>query len=135
MIRDKSFGSRAFDVIVVVVLIALALLSILPFWYTLCVSLSDKSKVAAGLVSVWPVGFNFTAYKDILGDSHFLNSFWISVQRVVLGTSCELAATLLMAYPLSKTAQQFRGRDIVMWFLVFAMLFSGGLIPWYQTMK
>ena len=22
-----------------------------------------------------------------------------------------------------------------MWFLVFAMLFSGGLIPWYQTMK
>ena len=22
-----------------------------------------------------------------------------------------------------------------MWFLIFAMLFSGGLIPWYQTMK
>jgi multiple sugar transport system permease protein/putative aldouronate transport system permease protein len=22
-----------------------------------------------------------------------------------------------------------------MWFLVFAMMFSGGLIPWYQTMK
>jgi multiple sugar transport system permease protein/putative aldouronate transport system permease protein len=54
---------------------------------------------------------------------------------VVLGTSCELAATVLMAYPLSKNARQFRGRDIVMWFLVFAMLFSGGLIPWYQTMK
>ena len=135
MIRDKSFGSRAFDVLVVVVLISLALLSILPFWYTLCVSLSDKSKVAAGLVSVWPVGFNFKAYQDILGDSNFLNSFWISIQRVVLGTACELSATLLMAYPLSKSARQFRGRDIVMWFLVFAMLFSGGLIPWYQTMK
>lgn len=135
MVRDKSFGSRAFDVIVVVALISLALLSILPFWYTLCVSLSDKSKVAAGLVSLWPVGFNFNAYRDILGDSNFLNSFWISVQRVVLGTACELSATLLMAYPLSKSARQFRGRDIIMWFLVFAMLFSGGLIPWYQTMK
>jgi putative aldouronate transport system permease protein len=135
MVRDKSLGSAAFDVILVVVLVSLALLSILPFWYTLCISLSEKSKVAAGLVSLWPVGFNFNSYQQILGDTQFLRSFWTSIQRVVLGTACELVATILMAYPLSKTAAQFRGRDVVMWFLVFAMLFSSGLIPWYQTMK
>lgn len=135
MVRDKTFGSRVFDVIVAVILIFLALLSILPFWYTLCISLSEKSKVAAGLVGLWPVGLNFNSYQQIMGDSNFLRSFWISIQRVVLGTSCELAATVLMAYPLSKTARQFRGRNVIMWFLVFAMLFSGGLIPWYQTMK
>jgi multiple sugar transport system permease protein/putative aldouronate transport system permease protein len=54
---------------------------------------------------------------------------------VVLGTICELSATLLMAYPLSKSVKQFPARNIIMWFLIFAMLFSGGLIPWYQTMK
>jgi len=135
MVRDKSFGSTVFDVIVTVVLISLALLCIFPLWYTLCVSLSEKSKVAAGLVSLWPIGFNFNAYQDIMGDASFLHSFWISIQRVVLGTACELSATILMAYPLSKTGRQFRGRDIIMWFLIFAMLFSGGLIPWYQTMK
>jgi putative aldouronate transport system permease protein len=135
MIRDKSFGAVAFDVFVTAVLIGLALICIYPLWYTLCVSLSQKSYVAAGMVRFWPVGFNILAYKQIMGDSNFLHSFWISVQRVVLGTACELTVTLLMAYPLSKTARQFRGRNVIMWFLVFAMMFSGGLIPWYQTMK
>jgi putative aldouronate transport system permease protein len=135
MVRDKSFGSVLFDVIITVVLIALALLCIFPLWYTLCVSLSEKSSVAAGLVKLWPVGFNFNSYKEIMGDSLFFHSFWISIQRVVLGTTCNLVVTILMAYPLSKTVKQFRGRNIIMWLLVFSMLFSGGLIPWYQTMK
>ncbi len=135
MIKDKSFGSILFDAILVVVLVILALLCILPLWYTLCVSLSDKSAAAAGMVTLWPVGFNLLSYKTILGDSNFFHSFWISMQRVALGTGCELVATLLMAYPLSKSAKQFPARNALMWFLVFAMLFSGGLIPWYQTMK
>jgi len=135
MIRDKSFGARTFDVIVVIILVALGLLSVLPFWYTLCISLSEKSKVAAGLVTLWPVGFNFNSYEQIMQDANFMRAVWTSVQRVGLGTICELAATTLMAYPLSKTSKQLRGRDWIMWILVFAMLFSGGLIPWYQTMR
>jgi len=135
MVKDKSFGSTLFDIILTAALIALALLCILPLWYTLCISLSEKSKVAAGLVSLWPVGFNFNSYKEIMNDSNFLHSFWVSIQRVVLGTSCNLVVTLLMAFPLSRSVKQFRGRNAIMWFLIFAMLFSGGLIPWYQTMK
>src|SRR4051794_19592027 len=111
MVRDKSFGSTAFDIIIITILVTLALLCVFPLWYTLCVSLSEKSKVAAGLVTLWPVGFNFNAYQSIMGDANFLNSFWISIQRVVLGTILELAATILMAYPLAKTSRQFRGRD------------------------
>jgi multiple sugar transport system permease protein/putative aldouronate transport system permease protein len=135
MIKDNSFGSLLIDIISLSVLIILAIMCILPLWYTLCISLSDKSAAAAGLVKLWPVGFNLTSYRSILGDAQFFHSFWISIQRVVLGTGAELFVTLLMAYPLSKTARQFPPRNIIMWFLVFAMLFSGGLIPWYQTMK
>lgn len=135
MVRDRSFGSTLFDIIIVVVLVSLALLCIFPLWYTFCISVSEKSKVAAGLVTLWPIGFNTNAYRDILGDANFLRSFWTSVQRVFLGTICELVVTILMAYPLSKTTKQFKARNGIMWFLVFAMLFSGGLIPWYQTMK
>ena len=135
MVKDNTLGSILFDVFLVVVLVALALLCILPLWYTLCVSLSQKSYAAAGMVKLWPVGFNFNSYKEIMGDAKFFNSFGVSIQRVVLGTGCELTATILMAYPLSKSVKQFRARNTVMWFLIFAMLFSGGLIPWYQTMK
>ncbi len=135
MVKDNTLGSLLIDVVVTVVLVILALSTILPLWYTLCLSLSDKSAAAAGLVKLWPVGFNLTSYKSIVGDAQFFHSFWVSIQRVVLGTGAELAATLLMAYPLSKSARQFAPRNVIMWFLIFAWLFSGGLIPWYQTMK
>src|SRR5512145_69754 len=98
MVNDKSLSSRIIDVIVIVVLLILALSTILPLWYTLCLSLSDKSAAAAGFVTLWPVGFNLTSYQSIVGDSQFFNSFWISIKRVVLGTGAELIATLLMAY-------------------------------------
>jgi multiple sugar transport system permease protein/putative aldouronate transport system permease protein len=135
MVKDNSFSSRVIDVVVIVILVILALSTILPLWYTLCLSLSDKSAAAAGLVGLWPVGFNLTSYKSILGDSNFFHAFWVSLQRVALGTVAELIATLLIAYPLSKSEKQFPARNVVMWFLIFAWLFSGGLIPWYQTMK
>ena len=135
MVKDNTLGSLLIDVVVTVVLVILALSTILPLWYTLCLSLSDKSAAAAGLVKLWPVGFNLTSYKSIVGDAQFFHSFWVSIQRVVLGTGAELAATLLMAYPLSKSARQFAPRNVIMWFLIFAWLFSGGLIPWYQTLK
>jgi putative aldouronate transport system permease protein len=135
MVKDNTLGSLLIDIIVTVALLILALSTILPLWYTLCLSLSDKSAAAAGLVTLWPVGFNLTSYQSIVGDAQFFNSFWISIKRVVLGTGAELIATLMMAYPLSKSVRQFPARNVIMWFLIFAWLFSGGLIPWYQTMK
>jgi multiple sugar transport system permease protein/putative aldouronate transport system permease protein len=135
MVKDNTFGSLVIDIIATVVLVILALSTILPLWYTLCLSLSDKSAAAAGFVTLWPVGFNLTSYQSILGDVNFFHAFWVSLQRVALGTGAELTATLLIAYPLSKSSKQFPARDAVMWFLIFAWLFSGGLIPWYQTMK
>ncbi len=135
MVKDNTLESVLIDIVATIVLVTLAALCILPLWYTLCLSLSDKSAAAAGLVKLWPVGFNLLSYRSILEDSNFFHSVWISLQRVVLGTGAELAATLLMAYPLSKSVKQFPARNVVMWFLVFAWLFSGGLIPWYQTMK
>ncbi len=135
MVKDNSLSSRVLDIVVIVAMVTAAILCLLPLWYTLSLSLSDKAAAAAGRVGLWPVGFNTFSYQSIISDANFLNSFWISVQRVVLGTLTELTVTLLMAYPLSKSTRQFPPRDLIMWFLVFAMLFSGGLIPWYQTMK
>jgi putative aldouronate transport system permease protein len=135
MVKDNSIGSLLMDIMIIMILCLLALLCILPLWYTLCLSLSEKSYVAAGMVRLWPVGLNFSSYVQIMNDSRFFRSFWISVQRVVLGTFCEVTVTILMAYPLSRDVKQFRARNVITWFLVFSMLFNGGLIPWYQTMK
>ena len=133
--EERTAGSRAFDVVNLVLLTLGALSCILPIWYTLCVSLSQKSYAAAGLVTLWPVGFTLTSYQQIMGDAKFFTAFWMSLQRVTLGTAVSIAAILLMAYPLSKSRREFPARNAFMWVLVFCMLFNGGLVPWYLTVK
>jgi putative aldouronate transport system permease protein len=135
MVMDRTLGSRALDAAVAAFLIGAALLCALPLWYTLCLSLSDKAAATAGLVSFWPIGFNTAAYKAIVADGKFLKAFLTSLERVALGTAVTYVVVILMAYPLSKSAREFRPRNFFMWVLVFTMLFNGGLIPWYQTMK
>jgi putative aldouronate transport system permease protein len=135
MVREMSLGSKAFDVLLIVMLVGIALLCILPLWYTLAVSLSENSAAAAGLVRLWPIGFNLNSYHEIMSDEKFFNSFWISIKRVVLGASLNFIVTVLMAYPLSKSSKDLPHRNVFMWILVFTMLFNGGLIPWYQTVK
>ena len=135
MIENKSIGSKVFDVVNVVILILITLVCILPVWYVLCVSLSSREAVSAGKVALWPVGFNLLSYKKILGEGNFFTSFLVSIKRVVLGTGASMVCILLAAYPLSRTKKQFPKRGIFMWIFVFCMLFNGGTVPWYITMK
>lgn len=135
MVADKTRKNRITDAVIVTLLILIALSCFLPLWYTLCLSLSDKSSAAAGAVGLWPVGLNTVSYVQIMGDMKFLNSFWNSVQRVVLGTSISVLFTVMAAYPLSKGYKDFPLGRPLMWILVFTMMFSGGLIPWYQTIR
>lgn len=135
MVKDKSVGSRALDIGLVIILSLITLSCILPIWYTLAISLSSKSAAAAGSVWLWPVDFNFFSYMKLMDDGQFFRSFWISIQRVVLGAILNLIVVAMMAYPLSKSTREFKQRNVLMWILVFTMLFNGGLIPLYLTVK
>lgn len=135
MIRSKTIGSRIFDVVNVILLVTLVLLCLYPLWYTLCVSVSNKSAANAGLVTFYPIGFTTISYQQIMGDKLFFNSFWISIQRTAIGTAVSVLVSILMAYPLSKRPGEFAARNVFMWILVFCMIFNGGMIPWYLTVQ
>lgn len=135
MVENKTFGSRLFDVINVIILALLALSCLYPLWYTFCVSVSTKEAVSAGRVTMWPVGLNVNSYKFVMGDDKFWNSFWISVQRVIYGTIFTMVVIIMMAYPLSKNKREYKPRNIMMWIVIFCMVFNGGTIPWFITVK
>lgn len=135
MVETKTVGSRVFKVINVIILSILAFSCFYPLWYTLCVSLSSKLAADGGLVTIYPIGTNLASYSLIMGDGAFWNSFWISVQRVVLGTLWTMVVIIMMAYPLSKTRREYKPRNILMWMLIFCMLFNGGTIPWFITVR
>ena len=135
MIESKSFGSKAFKVINAIILILLAFSCFYPLWYTFCVSISSKAAAEGGLVTVYPIGPNVKSYSLIMGDSAFWNSFWISIKRVVIGTVWTMVVLIMMSYPLAKSKTEYKPRNVLMWILVFCMLFNGGTIPWFITVK
>lgn len=135
MVQSKTPSSRVAYVFILIFLGLLAFICIYPLWYTLCLSVSQKAAANSGLVTFFPIGFTFTSYREIMGDWKFFNSFWISIQRTVLGTGISLLAMMMMAYPLSKKKADFALRNILMWVLIFCMVFNGGLIPWYLTVQ
>ena len=135
MIESKSFGSKAFKVINAIILILLAFSCFYPLWYTFCVSISSKAAAEGGLVTIYPIGSNVKSYSLIMGDSAFWNSFWISIKRVVIGTIWTMVVLIMMSYPLAKSKTEYKPRNVLMWILVFCMLFNGGTIPWFITVK
>ncbi|RAP73867.1 carbohydrate ABC transporter permease [Paenibacillus montanisoli] len=130
MIRGNN---RIVDAVIYCMLAVVAFFSMAPILNTLAISFSGKVAAMSGQVYFWPVDLNVSAYKQVLGDRDFFRSFGVSVERVLLGGAINFIITVLMAYPLAKSAKLFPGRNIYMWFIVFCMLFSGGLIPWYMT--
>lgn len=135
MVEQRTLGSRFFDIFNLVFLLFMTLLCLLPIWYCLMIALSDKAAVQAGNVFLYPIGLNFYSFQVILSEPKFFRAIWVSFERVILGSAFTMTALVLAAYPLSKTTKQFRGRNVLMWIFVFCMLFNGGLIPWFITMK
>ena len=135
MIERKTFGRTTFLTVNLFIMGLLAFSCLYPLWYTLSVSLSSKLAAEGGLVSFYPIGLNLDSYRLIMNDNQFWVSFGISVRRVLYGTVWTMMVCIMMAYPLSKTSREYKPRNVLMWILVFCMLFNGGTIPWFITVK
>jgi putative aldouronate transport system permease protein len=117
------------------VLAVLAVLCVFPILHTLALSLSSATAASSGRVTIWPVEFTLQSYQFVLENPAFGKSFLISIARVLVGVPVNMALTILVAYPLSRSKREFRARDIFAWFFLITVLFSGGLIPWYMVIK
>lgn len=129
----EKFGIRQFVIYVIVILLTLSCL--IPLMNVLALSLSSSQAAAGNRVALWPVEFTWAAYERIVNDSQFWRSFGISVFRVFAALILNLSMIVTLAYPLSKSKKVFRSRRFFMNFMVFAMLFNGGMIPTYLVVR
>ncbi|SDX57905.1 carbohydrate ABC transporter permease [Paenibacillus sp. CF384] len=131
MSYQLTTGRKLFQAANYTFLIGLSILCILPLLHVFAISLSDKTAAAAGDVVLWPVDFTLQSYEYVLHKPEFSRSFFVTLERVALGTLVNMFLTILLAYPLSKEVRTFKYRTVYAWFFVLTILFSGGLIPSY----
>jgi putative aldouronate transport system permease protein len=120
---------KVFNVVNYVVLGLFTLAVLYPLIYIMSASISDPLAVSSGEVWLWPVDLNLDGYRAVLEYHSIVQGFLNSVWYAVVGSLIALALTLLAAYPLSR--RDLFGRNGLMFFFTFTMLFSGGLIPTY----
>lgn len=131
MVESKRPVDVFVDVLIHVVIVIACFLCLIPLLNTLALSFSSSVMASSGTVSFWPKQFTLAAYEAIVGEKQFFGAFWISIKRVVLGGAINFLMMVLCAFPLAHSEKAFRGRNVYMYFLIFTMLFSGGLVPTY----
>ena len=125
-----SKGRIAFNICNYTILALLTVVFVVPYMYVLSTSFSDEYVFYDVGFKLFPQKWSFNAYKFLLTyDNQMLTSVWNSVLVTVGGTFLTTLVSMLYAYPLSK--KYLRGHKIFALIMIFTMLFSGGLIPYY----
>ena len=128
-----TIGDRIFDLINMIFLTFSLLVVFLPLLNIVSQSISDPASVLAGKVIFLPVKPTLTSYGRILNNTVILSGFMNSALITILGTLLSVSLTIMAAYPLARNT--LVGRNAIMWYFVFTMLFNGGLIPTYLVVR
>jgi putative aldouronate transport system permease protein len=129
----ESYTDRIFLIFVYLFLAVILLAVLYPLVYVVSASLSSPLAVSSGLVWLYPVDFSLRGYQVALSNPQIITGYTNSIYYTFFGTLISVAVTVLAGYPLSR--RNLFGTSVVMFFITFTMIFSGGLIPTYLVVK
>ncbi len=112
----------------------LLLITIVPILILVSRSVSSERAMMSGEVGIFPdfTDLHFDSYSFVFRNRSFVRALLNTCSYTLIGTFVAIVATSGYAYALSK--EYFRPRKFFLVLSVFAMIFSGGLIPTYLTM-
>lgn len=129
-VKPRKNKVHVFDVVNYVVFILIALIVLIPIWKVL---VDSFNAVGVYQFKLWPEDFTVNGYLTIFTTVRLYRPFLNSVITTILGTLLGLVLSTLGGYVLTQT--EMPGRNAMSFFLLFTMIFSGGMIPEYLVMK
>ena len=121
---------RLFNVINGILFILISIIMLIPIYKVLVDSFDLSSAYGMRL---WPKQFGLAGYASVLSNPTLYRPLMISVVTTLAGTFLGLALSTLGAYVLIQW--DMPGRTFFANFLLFTMIFNGGMIPTYLVMK
>ena len=114
-------------------LLLLGLVALFPFYQTLLLSVSRQGDIYQQTVYLYPEHLDFSAYRYLLEEGKVVKGLLVTLFVTIVGTALSLTVTTAAAYALSK--KKLPGRKALNLLIIFTMFFSGGLIPFFLTVK
>lgn len=128
-------GENLFQLINMVVMTFFMMIIMVPILTVIMTSFVSEAEVARrGSFIIIPEEFDFSAYELLWESSgNIIRAYGNTLFRVSVGTFLNLFFTITLAYGLSK--RDLKGRNVLTGFIFFTMLFTGGMIPTFMTVK
>lgn len=123
----KKIG--VFDIINTLFILLITLICLYPLWYILVISFSTSQGFYASDYHLIPNSFTLDNYKFILQEKTAFRAFGNSLTVTLVGTAISMTLTALAGYVFSK--RHLPGVSFMYGMVLFAMYFSGGLVPLY----
>ena len=134
MVTKRSPGEIIFDIGNAVFLGILTLIFLYPMWYVIMAAFSDPARFVSHTGLLWlPEGFSLAGFKMVLRTASIVTGYGNTVLYVIAGTALNILLTSMGAYVLSR--KKLYIRRFLSLAIVFTMYLSGGLIPFYLTVR
>lgn len=130
----KTKSEKVFDVINIFIMIFMVIICLYPFLYVVFASLSDSGKLMQHTgILLKPLGFSLGAYIEVIKNKMIAITYRNTLIYLVTGLAVSMTLTTMGAYVLSRKNVMIKSLLNVI--VVITMFFSGGLIPFYLTIK
>ena len=101
-----------------------------PFLMVISGSLTSRGEAALHGFRLIPREPTLASYKTLFVNSTaIINGYKVTVFVTVVGTFLSLMVNSMMGYVLARKQMKFR--RVLNFYVLFTMLFSGGMVPWY----
>lgn len=122
-----------FRILNTLLMLVVCVIMLYPFWYVVVCSLSSLQHVQTTTFILWPDGLHWDAYLQVFRDDMIPRAYLNTIIITVGGTLLSMLLTIIGAFCLSR--KDLPGKKAMTMFVVFTMLFNGGLIPTYLLVR
>jgi len=127
ILNNKS--NLVYNFIAYLSVILFSIFCLLPFWLMVAGAFTNENSIIQNGYQLFPKKFSLTAFSTIFAGDRVFIAYKITIIVTILGTFMAMLITAMMAYGLSLKTIKYRNQ--ISFYVVFTMLFSGGLVPWY----
>lgn len=124
-------ADHGFNIMVTTFMVLLLIILIVPIWSTIALSFRPANYIGSYLEGMFlaPWKWSTAAYRSLLGNQGFLNSFGNSLKILAMGVATALFLTVPMAYALS--VKGVPGKKWITIFVMIPYVFDVGVVPTY----